>query len=184
MHNDTAQWCMHLHTFTNLHGQTNLRAYCIWNLKCIQTEHNLSYSSDPQCMYYIWNWIFETIITFISHLLVEVPVYWVLDIVVGVRGEEEGNWAVAWLGNGTATILQRLREGQGRGSEWKGRSSEEGKGQEEVQGEGRGWEVDKWKKRMKRDTIKLLEKEYHVHILDSSVNMKSLWAHIIDSQPD
>ena len=34
-------------------------------------------------------------------------------------------------------------EGRWRGSEWKGRSSEERKGQEEVQGEGRGWEVDK-----------------------------------------
>ena len=49
--------------------------------------------------------------TFISHLLVEVLVYWVLDVIVGVSAEEEGDWAGAGLGDGKLTILQRLREG-------------------------------------------------------------------------
>lgn len=34
-------------------------------------------------------------ITFISHLLVEFPVNWILDVIIGVTGEEEGDWAVS-----------------------------------------------------------------------------------------
>ena len=49
-------------------------------------------------------------VTFISHLLVEIPVYWVLDVVVGIIAEIKGDWAATRLGNGKVTLLQRLWE--------------------------------------------------------------------------
>ena len=51
----------------------------------------------------------STTVTFISHLLVEIPVYWVLDVVVGIIAEIERDWAGSRLGNCEATFLQRLR---------------------------------------------------------------------------
>ena len=52
---------------------------------------------------------FHFFVTFISHFLVKVLVYWVFDVVVGVISEVEGDWAGAGLGDDEVILLQRLQ---------------------------------------------------------------------------